>query len=81
MDREELPAILCHELDHCAGRHHGFGALAVRTSRNLRDVGEALPDAMTVTAVACGTGGAPRSVPPARSAPAQRGLGRLPELP
>lgn len=32
-------------------------------------------------AVVCGTGGAPRSVPPVRSAPAQRGLGRLPELP
>lgn len=49
VDREELRAVLCHELAHCAGRHHGYGALAIRTSRILRDVGRKLPDAMTVT--------------------------------
>ncbi|WLQ32642.1 M48 family metalloprotease [Streptomyces castrisilvae] len=49
VDREELRAVLCHELAHCAGRHHGCGALAIRTSRILRDVGRKLPEAMTVT--------------------------------
>jgi Zn-dependent protease with chaperone function len=49
VDREELRAILCHELAHCAGRHHRFGVLALRGSRKLHDLGEGLRSAMMIT--------------------------------
>lgn len=49
VDREELRAILCHELAHCAGRHHSFGVLAIRGSRKLHNLAEGLDSAMTVT--------------------------------
>lgn len=49
VDRGELRAILCHELAHCAGRHHSFGVLAHRGSRILRDAGHGLHRAMAIT--------------------------------
>ncbi|WP_370424275.1 M48 family metalloprotease (plasmid) [Streptomyces sp. QH1-20] len=49
VDHEELRAILCHELAHCAGRHHSFGVLAHRGSRILHDAGEGLRRALAIT--------------------------------
>ncbi|MEU6765507.1 M48 family metalloprotease [Streptomyces sp. NPDC046853] len=49
VDHEELRAILCHELAHCAGRHHSFGVLAHRGSRILQDAGQGLRHALTIT--------------------------------
>lgn len=48
VDREELRAILCHELAHCAGRHHDFGVLALRGLRKLHVLEEELSGARTV---------------------------------
>ncbi|MFI6645353.1 M48 family metallopeptidase [Streptomyces sp. NPDC050504] len=48
VDREELRAILCHELAHCAGRHYNFGVLALRSSRKLRNLDAALGIAVAV---------------------------------
>ncbi|MEU9318651.1 M48 family metallopeptidase [Streptomyces sp. NPDC048295] len=49
LDREELRAVLCHELAHCAGRHHNFGVLSRRGSKKLDDLAEELDSTATVS--------------------------------